>query len=307
MEKRDMPENLITNMHALDRLLRILLAIVCIELAYFWLAGGWRIVAGVAGAILLATAVKRFCPLYRLAGISTLRGTTGGTGAVMQAIAAALLVAVLAGGAVASSFFTRKLFLEDFNAMNNYYKQTLFLTGRNEREKAVANYDLLLTEYRRFQDKYASYRPYVLKGDAWFDGDLSKVAGILAAVDSGVSRGDLQQAHLDLEQIRPVFQEMFKRNGFSLLAVALVDFHDAMEPMLEAANARDPAKLVALYAPISDKLKAVEAEANDSEIQAIRSNLDELVALARAARLDQLPGKGEQLKSSFVKVYLKRG
>ena len=302
-----MPAILVKNMHALDRLLRILLAVVCIELAYFWLAGGWRMAAWAAGAILLATAVTRFCPLYRLAGFSTLRGAARGTGAVAQAIAAVLLVAALAGGAVASSFFTRKLFIEDFNAMNNFYKQTLFLTGRNERVKAVANYDLLLTEYRSFQHKYSSYRPYALKGDAQFDADLSKVAGILAAVDGGVRGGDLQQAHLDLEQIRPVFQEMFKRNGFSMLAVALVDFHDAMELMLEAANARDSARLVALHAVVSDKLKAVEAEANDSEIQAIRNNLDGLAALARAARIEQLPAKGEELKSSFVKVYLKRG
>ena len=54
-----------------------------------------------------------------------------------------------------------------------------------------------------------------------------------------VHTGDLHEAHLELEKVRPVFQEMFKRNGFSLLSVALVDFHDAMEVMLDAANAKD--------------------------------------------------------------------
>ena len=130
---------------------------------------------------------------------------------------------------------------------------------------------------------------------------------MVAEVEPLVRTGDLHQAHLDLEKVRPVFQDMFKRNGFSLLAVALVDFHDAMELMLDAANARDEAKLVALYPQVSDKLAAVEAETNDAEIQAIRANLDGLLAMAKAARKDDLPRQADTLKSSFVKVYLKRG
>jgi 2-oxo-4-hydroxy-4-carboxy--5-ureidoimidazoline (OHCU) decarboxylase len=130
---------------------------------------------------------------------------------------------------------------------------------------------------------------------------------MLADVNSLVRTGDLHQAHLDLEKVRPVFQEMFKRNGFSMLAVALVDFHDAMELVLDAANQKDPAKLIGLYPQVSDKLKAVEAETNDAEIQDIRKNLDELLAMAKEARIDTLPAKGDVLKSSFVKVYLKRG
>jgi hypothetical protein len=73
---------------------------------------------------------------------------------------------------------------------------------------------------------------------------------------------------------------MFKRNGFSMLSIALVDFHDAMETALEAANAKSSSKVIELYAPISEKLKVVEAEANDAEIQTIRRHLDALLALA---------------------------
>jgi 2-oxo-4-hydroxy-4-carboxy--5-ureidoimidazoline (OHCU) decarboxylase len=92
-----------------------------------------------------------------------------------------------------------------------------------------------------------------------------------------------------------------------MLAVALVDFHDAMEMVLDAANQKDPAKLVALYPEVSDKLKVVEAELNDAEIQDIRANLDELLTLSKVPHSDALPAKGDSLKSSFVKVYLKRG
>jgi hypothetical protein len=295
------------NVNVLDRIFRALLGVVFLELAFFWLAGGWQIAVYVVGAILLLTAAIRFCPIYRVLGVSTLRGEPKNPGKAIVAISAILLIVMVAGVGYASSFFTRKIFLEDFNAMNNFYKQTLFLTGKNEREKAIANYESLLPAYKAFLEKYSVYHPYALKGDGQFNSDLTRVADMLTSVNTLVRNGDLHQAHLDLEKVRPVFQDIFKRNGFSMLAVALVDFHDAMELMLDAANAKDQNKLITLYPQVSDKLKVVEAEANDAEIQAIRKNLDDLLGLAREARSDQLPAKGEELKTSFVKVYLKRG
>ena len=299
------------NLNTWDRLIRALLGLVALELAFFWLAGGLQIVAYGVGAVLLATALARFCPLYKVLGISTLgRGATGagkGLGKGMGALAIVLLVAVLAGGSYASIFFTRKLFIEDFNVMNNFYKQTLFLTGKNERQKAITNYESLIPSFQQFQKKYSAYHPYALKGDARLGPDLAQVSGMISDVNDLVRTGDLHEAHLALEKVRPVFQDIFKRNGFSMLAVALVDFHDEMELMLGAANAKNPEKLIALYPQVSEKLKAVETETNDADIQVIRKNLDGLLDLAKAAQTDQLPAKGDALKSSFVKVYLQRG
>jgi len=130
---------------------------------------------------------------------------------------------------------------------------------------------------------------------------------MMLSVKEAVKSGDLKQAHLDLEKIRPVFQEQFKRNGFSMLSVALVDFHDAMELMLDTANAKDAVKTVDLFEKVNIKLQAIEAEANDAEIQAIRSNLDALHTLAKEGKVDALPAQADRLKTSFVKVYLKRG
>ncbi len=295
------------NLNTWDRMVRALLGLVALELAFFWLAGGLQIAAYVVGAVLLVTALVRFCPLYRVLGISTLSRDGKGMGKTMGAVAVVLLAALLAGGSYASIFFTRKFFIEDFNVMNNFYKQTLFLTGKNEREKAIANYENLIPSFQKFQEKYTTYHPYALKGDTKLGPDLVQVAGMISGVNDLVRTGDLHQAHLALEKVRPVFQDIFKRNGFSMLAVALVDFHDEMELMLDAANAKDSAKLVALYPQVSEKLKAVETETNDAEIQAIRKNLDDLLGLAKGAQTDQLPAKGDALKSSFVKVYLQRG
>ena len=159
----------------------------------------------------------------------------------------------------------------------------------------------------RFQEKYSSYQPYALRNDRQLTPDLVRVSGIIAGLSELVRTGDLHEAHLGLETVYPAFQEMFKRNGFSMLSVALVDFHDAMETMLDAANAKEPAKVVALYPQVSEKLKAVEAESNDVEIQAIRKNLDEVNELAKVPSSAQLQAKGEASKSSFIEVYLARG
>lgn len=294
------------NIATWDQIVRALLGVVLLELAFFWLAGSWQVAAYLAGALLVGTAVVRFCPLYRVLGISTARNGNRGSGKAMVGLASLLLVLAV-GGSYASHFFTRKIFVEDFNAMNDAYKQTLFLTGKNEREKAVATYDKLLPAYQQFQQKYTGYHPYSLRSDTQLNADLAHVASLFSGVNELVRTGDLHQAHLALEKVRPVFQNIFKRNGFSMLAVALVDFHDAMELMLDAANAKNQAQLVALYPQVSDKLKEVETQANDAEIQTIRKNLDDLLGLAKDARTEQLPAKGEALKSSFIKVYLQRG
>lgn len=295
------------NEGSLDRVIRLILAEVFFLLAFFWLGGIVQIVFYILAAVMLITAAVGFCPLYKILGINTWRAGAKPLGKIGLAAALIILVLLLAAGSYASDFFSRKFFLDDFNGMNNYYKQTLFLTGQQDRAKAIENYEQLIVTYAAFQDKYTAYHPYALKGDTQFNADLQQVQAIIAGVSDQVYNGDLKEAHTTLEQVRPVFQEIFKRNNFSLLAVALVDFHDAMELILDAANAKEAEQVVALYPEISAKLEVVEAQANDTEIQTIRQNLDSLLSLAQNGTSDELPAKASELKSSFVKVYLTRG
>jgi hypothetical protein len=295
------------NMNWWDRILRFILAVVLIEVAFFWLGGIGAILLYGLGTVLTVTALIGFCPLYKPLGISTLSENSKQLGKVGVILSAAVLLIVLFAGSYASAFFSRKIFVEEFNAMNDFYKQALFQTGQNNRDKAVANYEQWVSEYAKFEKKYTVYRPYAIKGDGEWSNDLKKIEGIIADVRDNVYTGDLHQVHLTLEQVRPIFQDVFKRNNFSMLSIALVDFHDAMELILDAANAKDPQKVIALYPQLDEKLKAVEQVANDDEIQAIRKNLDEVLKLAQDNKTEELPGKADKLKSSFVKVYLKRG
>jgi hypothetical protein len=294
------------NESTLDRLARVLIATSLWLVAYFWVGGVFSIVLYVFGAIMIFTATTGFCLLYKPFGFSTLEWDRKSK-KWPKAVMAVLIVILLAGGTYGSLFFTRKFFLEDYNRMNNFYKQTLFLTGQNKRDEAVSNYDKWISELIVFQDKYVQYKPYAIKSDKGFNNDLAQVSLIAFGLGNEVKTGDLATAHKQLEKVRPIFQTILKRNGFSMLAVALVDFHDAMEEVLTPANEKDAAKVIAAFANADTKLKDVEAAANDAEIQAIRKNLDEIKTLAEQGKLDELPAKGAALKGSFVKVYLKRG
>ncbi|MEZ4865754.1 MAG: DUF2892 domain-containing protein [Caldilineaceae bacterium] len=301
------PTNSWYNVGVIDRLLRMGLAILLIEVGYFWLPGLWPYLFYGLGALLLMTAVVGSCPLYQLAHIRTQRAQAKPLGKVGMTLAVVGLLLLIVGGSYASSFFSKKFFLEDYTTMNAAYKQALFFSGQEKREEAIANFAQWEEEYQTFAAKYSAYHPYALKGDKQFNIDLVQIATIMAAAKSDIYSGDLHQAHLTLEEVRPIFQEIFKRNTFSMLAIALVDFHDAMEVMLAAADAKDAQLVIEVYPQVDEKLQAVESVANDAEIQAIRQNLDTLLSLAQAGQREELSTQAATLKSSFVKVYLARG
>lgn len=290
-----------------DRLVRLFIAEILIIGAYFWLGGVWQIVFYVAGIVSLITAVTGFCGLYKVLGIKTVSKESKQIGVYTRIFFALLFVVTAVAGSYYSAFFTKKFFLDDYNRMNNHYKQTLFYTGQDKRAEAIENYNKLVAEYDLFQKKYGTYRPYSIKSDIQFSDDLKKVSDTISVLKDLVYSGDLKQAHTRFESVRPIFQDILKRNNFSMFAVALVDFHDAMEKIIASADAKDATQLLSVYPEVDSKLKVVEEVVNDSEIQGIRTKLEEVVALAKNGQTDLLSAKAAELKSTFVKVYLKRG
>jgi len=290
-----------------DRLIRLFVAEVFVLGAYFWIGGVWQIVLYVLGTVSLFTSITGFCALYKVFGISTYKPEGKSISVYTKLVLVILFVLIATVGSYYSALFTKKFFLDDYSRMNNYYKQTLFFTGQEKRTEAVADYDKLVVEYSIFLSKYTAYHPYVIKSDKQFDNDLKKISEIINSLRDAVYTGDLKQSHTSLEAVRPIFQDILKRNNFSMLAITLVDFHDAMEKIIIAADAKDAAQLLAVYPEVDSKLKAVEEIINDSEIQIIRTKLDEVLALAKSGQTSSLSGKAAELKSAFVKVYLKRG
>lgn len=295
------------NIGVLDRIIRLIVAEIVLLLAFFWTSGVLQVVFYVFAFVMVVTALLRFCGLYTFLGVNTYQSKEKAMSKsrLMSSILGIILVAVL--GSYYSNFFTKKFFLEDFNRMNNYYKQTLFYTGQNNRAEAMSNYANLVTEYNTFYSKYSKYHPYVIISDTKFNADIETVKNLITSLQDNVTNGDLPSTHKEFEAIRPIFQDILKRNGFSMLAVYLVDFHDAMEKIIAAADEKNASEIIAVYSMVSDKLKAVEDVANDIEIQTIRQKLEQVVTSAREGNLEVLPTQASELKSSFVKVYLKRG
>jgi len=294
------------NEGVIDKLIRVILAEVFFLLAWFWFGGAVQIVFYILGFMMLITAIMGFCGLYKIFGINTNKNIKKISNVVLG-VFAIMFVVIAVAGSYYSDFFTRKLFLEDFNVMNNYYKQTLFNTGQEKRPESIANYDKLVSEYANFSKKYSNYHPRVIANDKNFNSDLAKVSALILNLKDKVYTGNLKESHTNFEEVRPVFQEILKRNGFSMLAVYLVDFHDSMEKVIAEADKKNPAGVILTYVDANDKLIAVEEAANDDEIKAIRNNLETLLNLAKAGDTESLSARAAELKSSFVKVYLKRG
>ena len=290
-----------------DRLIRLVISELALMAGYFWLWGSWQIVAYVLGLVALFTALTGFCLLYKPFGISTNKTGGGKISKYLIYVLYLIIIVLPIAGSYYSNFFTKKLFLEDFNRMNNYYKQTLFYTGQEKRAESLDNYQKLTAEYSVFSKKYTAYHPYVIKKDGQFNSDLNKIAQIVSGLSETVTSGNLKEAHLKFEAVRPISQDILKRNGFSMLAVSLVDFHDSMEKVIAAADKKDAKGVIETYIDADLKLKAVEAEANDSEIQTIRQKLEETLTLAKNGKPEALSAKAAEMKASFVKVYLKRG
>lgn len=299
--------NISKNENALDRLIRVLLAEIFFIFAYFWLSSFFAYFLYTLSAVMIITALTGFCGLYKVLGIDTTKYKLILSFKILMSIFVILFLIIGVVGIYSSIFFTKKFFLEDYNKMNNYYKQTLYYTGQEKRIEAVDSYTMLVSEYVVFNNKYQKYHPYSVARDRNLNSDLSSAANVIFGLKEKLNTGDLKLVHKELEQVRPIFQDILKRNGFSILAVYLVDFHDAMEKIIATADDKNATGLAAVYPEVDEKLKEVENIVNDSEIQAIRKNLNDVYDLAKENKIGELSAKAAELKSSFVKVYLKRG
>jgi len=288
-----------------DRLIRLFIAIMAFVWWYFRLPGILQIVLYVISAISLFTSITWFCALYTIFKINT--KTKKHINKLLVWIYIIVIFVLWLVLAFVSNFFSRKIFLEDFASMNDSYKQLLFNSGKEKREESISYYQKLIPAYVQFQDKYTNYKPYILKNDTKLNSDLETISILLTNIKDAVYSGDLLSTHKKLEEVRLIFQDIFKRNWFSMLAVTLVDFHDIMEVILDWANTKDTQKIISTYPSADEKLKEVETQLNDESIQTIRKNLDTILEMAKNNQLDSLAKQWADLKASFVKVYLING
>lgn len=296
-----------SNEGLIDRVARVTIGAFALVVGGFWLGGAPQIVAYTVGILMSVTGFMGFCGLYTIFKIQTCNRNEKPLSGKQLSFLMILFLVILIGGGFISNTITKKKFLEEYGKMNGFYKQTLFLTGQNKRNEAITNYESWKSEFAIFSSKYKAYKPFVLHNDKEFNNVLLKVSDILVETKTGIYSGDLITTHKKLEEVRPLFQAMFKRNGFSMFALILTDFHDAMEKNIEAADAKNSEGVIRTYEESNKLLIQIEQESQTADIKTIRANLDELFQLAKDGKKDELSKKAAELKSSFVKVYLQKG
>lgn len=296
-----------SNEGLIDRVIRVIIGALALVAGGFWFGGTLQIIAYIIGVLMALTGFMGFCGLYPILKIRTCSRNEKPLSVKQLSLLIVLFLVLLISGGFISNIITKKKFLEEYGKMNGFYKQTLFLTGQSKRNEAIVNYESWKAEFAKFSNKYSAYKPFVLRNDKQFNNDLIKASNILAEAKEGVYSGDLPATHKKLEEVRPLFQAMFKRNGFSMFALTLTDFHDAMEKNIEAADAKNSEGVIKTYEESNKLLMQIEEESQSADIKAIRANLDELLQLAKEGKKDELSKKAAMLKSSFVKVYLQKG
>lgn len=218
---------------------------------------------------------------------------------------ATLALVLLAGLGAGGSFLWRKHLAQAFSArytpMNEQYKQALYLTGQGSQAEAARAHRAFAAALAGLQGEGG------LSGDGKLGPDLERAAAIAREAGPLIEQGQLARAHEVLEGVRPILNDILRRNGLSALKVALVDFHDQMERVVDGGKGRNaPATLAAL--PTAEAgLRAVEQELEDARVQAIRAALERLRGLAERGEAEQLPEAAGALKSAFVKLYLAEG
>lgn len=60
-----------TNESGVDRGVRLVLGVLLLAAAFFWVSGVWTWLLGIVGVVMLVTGAVGMCPLYSLLGIST--------------------------------------------------------------------------------------------------------------------------------------------------------------------------------------------------------------------------------------------
>lgn len=115
------------------------------------------------------------------------------------------------------------------------YKMSLYFTGQEEHDAAVAALDQAIAHWDSIYTRFASEPPPPFgKDPGWSDG-ISTIRGHLVGARDLIQDGQALQAHERLEEIRRILADLRERNGVVALMDRLTRFHDPMERIVHLA------------------------------------------------------------------------
>jgi hypothetical protein len=197
----------VRNVGTLDRLLRVILAEVCVLAAFFWLGREWQIVFYLLAAVLLVQAATSVCGFYNFLGWNTCENIKRKDKNLLPIVLTAMILVAVAGS-YGSAVLTKDIFLDDLSSIKEPYDLTMQYTSQGLRQESIQQFELLESAIAAFQEKYKDYRPPAVKFNNQFTGDVQNLSAIVSGSREDIQKGSLKAAHDNLERAKPLLQKM---------------------------------------------------------------------------------------------------
>jgi len=198
------------NLGTMDRLLRVILAEICILVAFFWATEVWQIPLYLIAGVMLLQAGTASCSVYTLLGWNRCDIVRRKDKNIKTAFVVIVLLLALVGS-FASAFLTKDIFLEDLGSVNESYTVTLASIGQEGPGNATVQYEKLESSFTAFQDKYSKYRPLTVKFDGNFTSQMNNISAAIAGSKENLLQGNLTSAHKELKKVGPIIEKMQDR------------------------------------------------------------------------------------------------
>lgn len=196
------------NLGTLDRMVRVIIAEVCLLAAVFWAGEDLKLALYLAAGVILIPVIKGSCGLYELLGWNSCEIIKRNDKSIKTTfvVAAVLLAAV---GGLASAFITKSIFIDDLERVNESLAIALKSTSDGS-ENSSTNLDELETTFADFRGKYSRYRPPTVNLDDNFLAQANEISEAISASKKYILKGDLSSGQKELKRAEPIIRTMLK-------------------------------------------------------------------------------------------------
>jgi len=198
------------NLGSLDRMIRLIVAEVCLIAALFWAGEELQLPLILAAAVILIPAITGSCGLYELLGWNSCEMIKRKNDRLKRALVlAAILLAVM--GSFASHLYTKDILLQDLEEVNETYniaRQSLIGDDAN----SSADIDSLERKFAAFAAKYSKYKPLVVRIDGNFSSQIDEISADIYRSKQSALQGDAASSRMELEPAGEIIRAMIKEN-----------------------------------------------------------------------------------------------
>ena len=198
------------NLGTMDRLLRVILAELCILVAFFWASTEWQIPLYLIAGVMLLQAVTATCGVYTMLGRNSCEIIKRQDKNMTTIFIVTALVLAVAGG-YASAVLTKNIFVEDLGDVSEAYSLALQYSGEGDRENATEEFGNLESAFGSFKKKYSKFRPLTIKFDGNYTAQMNNISEAISGSKEDIYQGNLSQGHEELKKAGPTIQKMLER------------------------------------------------------------------------------------------------